>query len=48
MSQFDAVLAQMAELTNAVKSAPKQDVQWGDIERQFKGQIDGFPIVAWG
>ncbi len=40
-TQLDVVLAQMAELTNAVKAAPKNELQWGDIERQFKGQIDG-------
>ena len=39
-TQFDAVLAQMAELTNAVKSAPKNELQWEQIEKQFGGQID--------
>ena len=40
MSQFDAVLAQMAELTNAVKSAPKNELQWEQIQKSFGGQID--------
>ena len=40
MSQVDAVLAQMAELTNAVKGAPKQELQWEQIEKNFGGQID--------
>jgi len=39
-TQFDAVLAQMAELTNTVKNAPKQELQWEQIEKQFGGQID--------
>ena len=40
MSQVDAVLAQMAELTNAVKSAPKQELRWEQIEKDFGAQID--------
>lgn len=39
-TQFDAVLAQMAELTNAVKAAPKNELQWEQIQKQFGGQID--------
>jgi len=39
---YDAVLAQMAELTNAVKSAPKQELQWEQIQKQFGGQIDAY------
>lgn len=41
-NQYDAVLAQMAELTNAVKSAPKQELQWAEIQKQFGGQIDAY------
>ena len=39
-TQFDVVLAQMAELTNAVKAAPKNELQWEQIQKQFGGQID--------
>ena len=37
---LDAVLAQMAELTNAVKGQPKQELQWDSIQKAFGTQID--------
>lgn len=42
MSNMDHVLAQMAELTNAVKSAQnvKRDLQWDDVQKAFGGQIE--------
>lgn len=41
-NSMDLVLAQMAELTNAVKEAkqPKQELQWEDIEQKFSDQIE--------
>lgn len=42
MSNMDSVLAQMAELTNAVKSAQnaKRDLRWDDVQQAFGTQIE--------
>ena len=34
-TQIDTVLAQMAELTNAVKSSGRQNMQWEDVQKAF-------------
>lgn len=42
MANMELVLQQMTELTNAVKAAkaPKQDLQWDDVEKAFGAQIE--------
>lgn len=43
MNDMERVLAQMAELTNTVKSAngnAKRDLQWDDVQKAFGGQIE--------
>jgi HK97 family phage major capsid protein len=43
MSDMERVLSQMAELTNAVKSAngnPKVNLQWDDVQKAFGNQIE--------
>jgi HK97 family phage major capsid protein len=41
MAQIDAVLQQMAELTNTVKaSGSKSNLQWDDLQKAFGAQLD--------
>ena len=41
-TQIDTVLAQMAELTNAVKSSGRQNMQWEDVQKAFGAQLDAY------
>ena len=40
--EIETVLAQMAELTNAVKGSKRQEMQWEDVQKSFGTQLDAY------